>query len=177
MTTISASTYERRSELSTPTDLSPEDVQAVTEAINPLVADALALYVKTKNFHWHLSGRRFHDLHLLFDEQADAILESVDVLAERVRKIGGQTIRSISHISELQTITDDNDDYVSPNEMIRRLCDDNRHIAELQRKAHVACDRTGDVATTSILENLIDETERRTWFLFEITQSTDGVVT
>ena len=174
MSTTTAGTRESHSELSPPTDLSPEDVQAVTEAINPLVADAFALYVKTKNFHWHLSGRRFRDLHLLFDEQAEGLFESVDVLAERVRKIGGQTIRSISQISELQTIRDDNDDFVAPHEMVRRLCDDNRHLTEVQRKAHERCTQTGDVATTSILEDLIDETERRTWFLFEMSRSTDG---
>ena len=156
--------------LSTSTDLSSEAVAAVTEAVNPLVADAFALYLKTKNFHWHLSGPRFRDLHLLFDEHAEAIFASIDVLAERVRKIGGTTIRSISHVSELQTIADDNDDYVSADEMVQRLCDDNRHMAESLRKAHGACDDAGDVATTSILEVLIDETERRTWFLFEISQ-------
>jgi starvation-inducible DNA-binding protein len=143
------------------------------EAVNPLVADAFALYLKTKNFHWHLSGPRFRDLHLLFDEQAEAIFASIDVLAERVRKVGGTTIRSVSHVSELQTIPDDNDDYVSATEMVQRLCEDNRGMAESMRKAHEACEETGDVATTSILEVLIDETERRTWFLFEISQDED----
>src|SRR5919107_3990888 len=118
-------------QLATPTDLSSEDVQKVTEAINPLVADAFALYVKTKNFHWHLSGARFRDLHLLFDEQAEAIFASIDVLAERVRRVGGTTIRSISHVHQLQTIEDDNEDFVGPDEMICRLMEDNRHLAQM----------------------------------------------
>ena len=160
-------------QLATPTDLSSEDDQKVTEAINPLVADAFALYVKTKNFHWHLSGARFRDLHLLFDEHADAIFEAIDLLAERVRRVGGTTIRSISHISGLQTISDDNDEFVSPDAMIRRLMEDNRHYVELLRKAHAVCDAAGDVATTSFLEGIIDETERRVWFLYEILQDTD----
>src|SRR5919112_3612325 len=123
-------------QLATPTDLSSEDVQKVTEAINPLVADAFALYVKTKNFHWHLSGARFRDLHLLFDEHADAIFEAIDLLAERVRRIGGATIPSISHISGVQTISDDKHQFGSPAAMIRRLMEDNRHYVELQRRAH-----------------------------------------
>ncbi len=160
-------------ELATVTDLPAKDVRTVTAAINPLVADALALYVKTKNFHWHLSGARFRDLHLLFDEQAEALYDSIDPLAERVRKIGGTTIRSISHISTLQTIKDDDDAFVAPDEMVRRLMEDNKAIAASMRAAHTACDGTGDVATTSLLEELIDATERRTWFLFEILQDTD----
>src|ERR687886_1121103 len=110
--------------LATPTDLTPQDVQAVTEAVNPLIGDAFALYVKTKNYHWHLAGSHFRDYHLLFDEQADALFASVDVLAERVRRIGGTTIRSISHISQLQTIADDNDDLVAPPDMVQRLLQD-----------------------------------------------------
>jgi starvation-inducible DNA-binding protein len=159
--------------LATPTDLSSEGVQKITEAVNPVVADAFALYVKTKNFHWHLSGARFRDLHLLFDEHADAIFESIDLLAERVRRVGGTTIRSISHISQLQTVSDDNDEFVPPDPMIRRLTEDNRHYAELQRKAHAVCDTAGDVATASSLEDIIDQTERRVWFLYEILQDTD----
>jgi len=160
-------------ELATATDLPAKDVRTVTEAVNPLVADALALYVKTKNFHWHLSGARFRDLHLLFDEQAEAIYDSIDPLAERVRKIGGTTIRSISHIATLQTIKDDDEAFVRPDEMVRRLMEDNKAMAASMREAHTACDETDDVATTSLLEDLIDETERRTWFLFEVLQDTD----
>src|SRR5947199_6892497 len=120
-------------QLATVTDLTSQEAQAVTEAVNPLIADAFALYVKTKNFHWHLAGAHFRDYHLLFDEQAEAILESIDILAERVRRIGGTTLRSISHISQLQTIEDDNDAFVPAAEMIQRLLADNRHIAQQQR--------------------------------------------
>ncbi|MBF6593467.1 MAG: DNA starvation/stationary phase protection protein [Thermaceae bacterium] len=156
--------------LSTPTDLEPQEVQAIVEAINPLVADAFALYLKTKNFHWHLSGSHFRDLHLLFDEQADQILDSVDVLAERVRRLGGTTLRSISHVSQLQTLEDDNDELVEPLEMVRRLMEDNRQMAQAQRAAHQVCDENRDVATASELEVILDQTERRTWFLFEVIQ-------
>src|SRR3989441_4817340 len=118
-------------QLATPTDLKPEEVRAVTETVNRLIADAFALYVKTKNFHWHLAGSHFRDYHLLFDEQADAIFGSIDILAERVRRIGGTTIRGISHIGQLQTIEDDNDDFVPAGEMVRRLMQDNAHMAEM----------------------------------------------
>lgn len=153
--------------LATPTDLKPQEVAAIAEAVNPLIADALALYVKTKNFHWHLSGIHFRDLHLLFDEQAEQVLESVDVLAERLRKLGATTLHSIGHIGQLQTIKDDNDEFVEPVEMVRRLMEDNRHMAAAMRAAHEVCDDNRDVATASELEVLIDQTERRTWFLFE----------
>jgi starvation-inducible DNA-binding protein len=162
--------YLAPSQLATPTDLKPEEVQAVTEAVNPLIADAFALYIKTKNFHWHLSGSHFRDYHLLFDEQADVLFDSIDVMAERVRRVGGTTIRSISHISQLQTIQDDNSDYVPAGEMARRLMEDNKHLAETQRAAHEVCVRNHDFATAAILEVLIGQTERRTWYLFEIVQ-------
>src|SRR5256885_17244866 len=122
-------------QLRTPTDLKPEDVRAIADAVNPLIADAFALYVKTKNFHWHLAGPRFRDYHLLFDEQAGAILESIDALAERVRKLGGTTVRSIGHIGRLPTIEDDDDEFVPTSEMIQRLLADNRRIADQQRRA------------------------------------------
>src|SRR5512146_1273053 len=121
-------TYPAPKQLATTTDLTSQEVRAITEALNPLVADAFALYVKTKNFHWHLSGSHFRDYHLLFDEHAEAIFGSIDTLAERVRRIGGTTIRSISHISQLQTISDDNDEFVSAGEMAQRLLADNRHM-------------------------------------------------
>jgi starvation-inducible DNA-binding protein len=156
--------------LATPTDLSPEAVRAVADAVNPLVADALALYVKTKNFHWHIAGPHFRDYHKLFDEQAEVILESVDILAERVRKIGGTTIRSIGHIGRLQTIPDDDDDFVPTDEMIKRLLDDNRRTAEHQRAAIEVCDEHDDTPTGNILQEMLDQTERRIWFLFEISQ-------
>jgi starvation-inducible DNA-binding protein len=173
MSETSVRSFPPPEQLSTPTDLLSEDVRKVTEAVNPLLADAFALYVKTKNYHWHLSGARFRELHLLFDEQAEEILAFTDPLAERIRKIGGTTIRSISHIGELQTISDDNEDFVGPDEMIRRLMEDNRHYAEQQRKAHEACEEAGDVATTSLLEEVIDATEKRIWFLYEYLQDTD----
>jgi starvation-inducible DNA-binding protein len=161
-------------QLATPTDLKPEEVRAVTEAVNPLIADSFALYVKTKNFHWHLVGSHFRDYHLLFDEQAEAIFESVDTMAERVRRVGGTTIRSISHISQLQTIADDNDELVSPGEMVKRLMVDNRHMAGNLRSAIAVCDKSRDSATSNVLQTILDETERRTWFLFEITQGLDN---
>lgn len=156
--------------LATVTDLGADNVVAIAEAVNPLIADALALYVKTKNFHWHLSGPRFRDYHLLFDEHADSILESVDMLAERVRKIGGTTLRSIGHIGRLQRIPDDNDDYVPASEMVRRLLNDNRQMAERQRAAVELCESRGDSPTSNILQDILDQTERRIWFLFELTQ-------
>jgi starvation-inducible DNA-binding protein len=162
--------YPAAKPLATPTDLTPQEVQAVTEALNPLVADAFALYVKTKNFHWHLAGSHFRDYHLLFDEHADQIFNSIDTLAERVRRVGGTTIRSIGHISTLQTIEDDNEDFVPASEMVRRLMQDNEHLARMQRAAHEVCERSHDVATTSQLETIIDETERRTWFFYEVYQ-------
>jgi starvation-inducible DNA-binding protein len=156
--------------LATPTDLSPEAVRAVSEAVNPLVADALALYVKTKNFHWHLAGPHFRDYHKLFDEHAEVILESVDILAERVRKLGGTTIRSIGHIGRLKTIADDDDEFVPTDEMIKRLLEDNRRTAEHQRAAIEVCEEHEDSPTGNILQEILDQTERRIWFLFEISQ-------
>jgi starvation-inducible DNA-binding protein len=156
--------------LETPSDLTKQETRAVTEAVNPLIADALALYVKTKNFHWHLYGPHFRDYHLLLDEQADAILDSVDIMAERVRRIGGTTIKSIGHISKLQTIEDDDDDLVPPEKMVERLLHDNGHIAEMIRGAIVICDRNRDSATSNQLQDILDKTERRKWFLFEILQ-------
>ncbi|MFI5342960.1 MAG: Dps family protein [Chlamydiales bacterium] len=155
------------SQLATPNTLGTEAASAIAISINPLVADAFALYVKTKNFHWHLSGQHFRDYHLLFDEQAAQILEIIDTLAERVRKLGGITIHSISHISQLQHIKDDNQDYVAPKEMIQSLLNDNKSFAQRMRDAHKVCSGFGDVATTSVLEVFIDEAERRAWFLFE----------
>ena len=151
----------------TPTDLKAEGAKAITAALNPLIATAFALYVKTKNFHWHLSGSHFREYHLMLDEQADDIFESIDVIAERVRRIGGTTIRSISHIASLQQIADDNDEFVSPPQMIRRLQEDNKNYTAQLRAAHQVCDDNKDVASTSFLEVIIDQTERRTWFLYE----------
>ena len=159
--------------LTVPTDLSTANVQAVTEAINGVIADAFALYLKTKNFHWHLSGIHFRDFHLLFDEHAEQILESIDPLAERIRKIGGTTLRSISHVSKLQSISDDNDALVPPHEMIARLLADNRHLATNQRAALELCEQERDHPTSNLLEDVLDGTERRIWFLFEISRDFD----
>ncbi|WP_315724708.1 MULTISPECIES: DNA starvation/stationary phase protection protein [unclassified Bradyrhizobium] len=162
-----AKTDKTAPELDTPTDLSPDAVNKISTALNTLLADAFALYLKTKNFHWHVSGRHFHDYHEMLDEQSDAIFATTDQLAERVRKLGGTTIKSISQISKLQTIKDNNEEYVPPGEMLRELMEDNKHIAASMRKAHEVCDDNDDPATAGLLENFIDETERRTWFLFE----------
>ncbi len=164
--------YPAPKELATPTDLKPEEVRAVVEALNPLIADAFALYTKTKNFHWHIASSHFRDYHLLLDEQAESILDSIDPLAERVRRIGGTTIRSITHIHQLQTIQDDNNEYVPPDKMIQELIKDNRHIAEQQRAAIEICDKNRDTPTGNALQEILDQTEKRIWFLYEI--STGG---
>lgn len=161
-------------ELDTPTDLSQEAVDKISAAINPLVADSFALYLKTKNFHWHVSGRHFRDYHLLLDEQADVIFAGIDELAERVRKIGGTTLRSIGHVAKLQTVEDNDEAYVPPREMLRELMNDNKSFTVSLRKAHEVADKYDDSATTSILENFIDATERRTWFLFEASRQEGG---
>jgi starvation-inducible DNA-binding protein len=161
-------------QLATTTDLTAEEVRAVVEAINPLVANVFALYVKTKNFHWHLAGSHFRDYHLLLDEHADEIFEAIDLLAERVRRIGGTTIRSISHIGQLQTIDDDNEEFIPPGEMMRRLFHDNLHMAQMQRTAIEVCDKNRDSATSNLLQTILDQTERRKWFLFEIVQGVDN---
>lgn len=154
--------------LATPNDLKESGRATIANVLNPLVADAFALYVKAKNFHWHMSGSHFRDYHLLLDEQADQIFAMVDVLAERVRKLGFKTIHSISEISKLQNIKDDNDAFVTPKDMMKRLLKDNKDFTDRMRKAHEICDKYDDVATASLLENFIDETERRVWFLFEV---------
>ena len=154
-------------ELDTPTDLPPQAVNEISQALNVLLADAFALYLKTKNFHWHVSGRHFHDYHLMLDEQSDAIMATTDQLAERVRKLGGLTLRSIGQIGKLQTIKDNNEEYVPPREMLRELMQDNKNVATAMRNAHKLCDGHDDTGTASLLETFIDETERRTWFLFE----------
>jgi starvation-inducible DNA-binding protein len=154
-------------ELGTPTDLSTQAVSAVTNALNPLVADAFALYLKTKNFHWHVSGPHFRDYHLLLDDQGDQIFAMTDVLAERVRSIGGTTLRSIGQIARLQRIKDNEEEFVPPLAMLRELMEDNKALTANMRAAHEVASESNDSATTSILENFIDETEKRTWFLFE----------
>jgi starvation-inducible DNA-binding protein len=164
--------YPAPKQLATPTDLKPEEVRAVVEAVNPLIADAFALFTKTKNFHWHVASSHYRDYHLLLDEQAASILESVDPLAERVRRIGGTTIRSVTHIAQLQTIVDDNNDFVPAEKMIQELIRDNRHIAERQRAAIRICEENRDSPTSNLLQDILDQTERRIWFLYEV--STGG---
>jgi starvation-inducible DNA-binding protein len=161
-------------DLDTPTDLSPEAFAKISKTLNVLLADAFALYLKTKNFHWHVSGRHFRDYHLLLDEQSDQIFAATDELAERVRKVGGTTVRSIGQIAKLQTIKDNNEDYVPPREMLCELMNDNKHVAAAMRKAHKVVDDLEDAATAGLLENFIDETERRTWFLFEASRQEGG---
>jgi starvation-inducible DNA-binding protein len=153
--------------LATPTDIASNSAMTVADALNGILADSFALYLKTKNFHWHVSGPHFRDYHLMLDEQSDAIFATTDQLAERVRKIGGSTLKSISQVSKLQTIKDNNEDYVPPREMLRELMEDNKHVASAMRKAHKLADDHEDSGTAGLLETFIDETERRTWFLFE----------
>lgn len=164
----------RESPLLTPTDLKPKATRDIAGAMNAILADVFALYLKTKNFHWHMSGPHFRDYHLLLDEQADQIYGMTDPIAERVRKLGGLTIRSIGHIGRLQRVLDNDAEYVEPSDMLAELRDDNKAMAERLREAHDVCDKHGDVATTSLIEIWIDETERRTWFLFEASRAGDA---
>ena len=157
--------------LDTPTDLSEEAVRELSAKLNAILADAFALYVKTKNFHWHVSGPHFRDYHLLLDEQGEQIFASTDEIAERVRKIGGTTLRSIGHIGELQTIKDNNADFVPAHEMLRELMNDNKFVAASMREAHELADKHEDAATAGLLETFIDAAERRTWFLFEASRT------
>jgi len=155
----------------TPTDLSGDAVEEISSNLRRLLADVFALYVKTKNFHWHMSGQHFRDYHLLLDEQSTQIFAMTDEIAERARKIGGTTIRSISNISRNQRLKDNNEESVSPNEMIGELCDGNQQLTRNLRATHEICDRHNDVATASLIETWIDETERRAWFLSEIARA------
>jgi starvation-inducible DNA-binding protein len=153
--------------LATPTDLASAATRDISGAMNAVLADVFALYLKTKNFHWHLSGPHFRDYHLMFDEQASQIFAMTDPIAERVRKIGALTIKSIGHISKLQRIADNEADYVEPEDMLAELCEDNKTFAARLREVHNVCGEHRDFATASLIEIWIDETERRTWFLFE----------
>jgi starvation-inducible DNA-binding protein len=157
----------RRASLATPTDLKSNAVKDIAGALTTVLADMFALYVKTKNFHWHISGRHFRDYHLLLDEQAAQIFATTDDIAERVRKIGGTTLRSIGHIGRLQRVLDNDADFVTPLDMLAELRDDNRQLVANLREVHGLCDEHGDVASASLIETWIDEAERRTWFLFE----------
>ena len=163
----------RNAPLATPTDLSTEAVRDISGALNALLADMFALYLKCKNFHWHISGPHFRDYHLLLDEQADQIFATTDPIAERVRKIGGTTLRSVGQIAQLQRLLDNDSTYVTPSDMLAELREDNKQLAKEMRRTHALCDEYGDVATASLLEVWIDEAERRTWFLFEASRSVE----
>jgi starvation-inducible DNA-binding protein len=159
----------KKAALKTPSDLS-NVARDIAGALNACLADTFALYLKTKNFHWHMSGPHFRDYHLLCDEQAAQLLAATDDMAERVRKIGGTTIRSIGHIARLQRVLDNDADFVTPEDMLAELRDDNKAMVERLREAHGLCDEANDVATAGMIENWVDEAERRAWFLFEATR-------
>jgi starvation-inducible DNA-binding protein len=163
----------RDAPLITPTDLGAQASKDIAGAMNAILADVFALYLKTKNFHWHMSGPHFRDYHLLLDEQADHLYAMTDPIAERVRKIGGSTLRSIGHIGRIQRIKDNDADYVDPLDMLAELRDDNQALVARLREVHDMVDEHRDIATASLIENWIDETERRTWFLFESSRRAD----
>jgi starvation-inducible DNA-binding protein len=161
----------RMAPLETPSDLKANAVHDISAALTTLLADMFALYLKTKNFHWHVSGPHFRDYHLMLDEQAEQIFATTDDIAERVRKIGGTTLRSVGHIGRLQRVLDNDADFVTPLDMLAELRDDNRQLVASLRETHGVCDEHGDVASASLIENWIDEAERRTWFLYEATRT------
>jgi starvation-inducible DNA-binding protein len=171
---VKSAAKQRKAPLHTPTGLGSAATRDISGALNALLADMFALYVKTKNFHWHMSGPHFRDYHLLLDEQADQLFGTTDTIAERVRKIGGTTLRSIGHIGRLQRVLDNDADYVTPLDMLAELRDDNMQLAGRMRETHNVCEEHGDVATASLLEIWIDEAERRTWFLFEASRPGDA---
>jgi starvation-inducible DNA-binding protein len=160
--------------LATPTDLKPAATRDISGAMNAILADVFALYMKTKNFHWHMSGPHFRDYHLLLDEQADQLFAMTDAIAERVRKVGGTTLRSIGHIARTQRVLDNDAEYVEPEDMLAELREDNQTLAARLREAHGVCEDHNDIATASLIEVWIDETERRTWFLFEASRRGDS---
>src|SRR5246127_5523043 len=163
----------RKAPLVTPTDLGAKASLDIAGGMNAILADVFALYLKTKNFHWHMSGPHFRDYHLLLDEQADQIYAMTDPIAERVRKLGGTTLRSIGHIARLQRVLDNDAEFVTPLDMLAELREDNQRLAQRMRETHNVCEEHGDVATASLLEVWIDEAERRAWFLFETTRSAE----
>lgn len=164
-------TAKLQAPLATPTDLSADATKEVGATLNALLADVFALYLKTKNFHWHMSGPHFRDYHLLLDEHSEQLLAMTDDIAERVRKIGGTTLRSIGHIARLQRLTDNDATYVEPLDMLAELQEDNRTLLRHMRGTHDICDTHGDIASASLLENWVDQAERRIWFLFEMTRA------
>ena len=160
----------QRSPMATPSDLPGEATREISEGLNVLLADVFALYVKTKNFHWHVSGSHFRDYHLLLDEHADQVFAMADPIAERVRKLGGTTVRSIGQVSRLQRVLDNDAEYVDAQDMLSELRSDNTDLARRLREMHGVCDENRDIATASLIETWVDETERRAWFLFEATR-------
>ncbi|MEZ2410629.1 Dps family protein [Bosea sp. RCC_152_1] len=160
----------RTAALRTPTDLGAQATTDIAASLTGLLADMFALYLKTKNFHWHLSGPNFRDYHLMLDEQGDQIFATTDAIAERARKVGGATLRSIGHINRIQRLLDNDADYVTPQDMLAELADDNRRLTGFLRATHGVCESHNDVASTSLIEVWIDEAERRSWFLYEITR-------
>jgi starvation-inducible DNA-binding protein len=160
----------REAPLATPTDLTRAATKDIAGAMNAILADVFALYLKTKNFHWHMSGPHFRDYHLLLDEQGEQLFAMTDPIAERIRKSGGPTLKSIGHISRTQRVADNDADYVEPLDMLAELAEDNKTLAARLREAHNVCDEHRDIATASLIEVWIDETERRAWFLFETTR-------
>ncbi len=160
----------QKSPLNTPSDIAPKAVKDISGALNALLADVFALYIKTKNFHWHMSGQHFRDYHLLLDDHADQIFAMTDDIAERVRKIGGTTIRSIGQIARLKRVADNDAEYVTPQDMLSELHEDELALVLRLRAAHALCDDAGDIATASLIENWVDQTQRRAWFLFETTR-------
>jgi len=167
MTGVKDAKSRQAAALATPTGLGANATRDIAAAMNALLADLFALYVKTKNFHWHVSGSHFRDYHLLLDEQADQIFATTDPVAERVRKVGGLTLRSIGHIARLKRIADNDAEYVTPADMLAELREDNIELARHLRETHQVCEEHGDVASASLIEGWIDEAERRVWFLFE----------
>ena len=162
-----AAKARRAAPIATPTDLGAQATKELSGALNAILADVFAIYLKTKNFHWHMSGPHFRDYHLLLDDQGDQLYAMTDPIAERVRKVGGVTLRSIGHIAHLQRVSDNDAEFVTPLDMLAELHQDNKQLAASLRAAHDVCDEHRDIATASLIENWIDETERRTWFLFE----------
>ena len=164
----------RAAPLATPTDLTAAATKDIAGAMNAILADVFALYLKTKNFHWHMSGSHFRDYHLMLDEQSDELFAMTDPIAERIRKIGGSTLRSIGHIARTQRVLDNDAEYVEPSDMLAELRDDNKTLVANLREVHDLCDEHRDIASASLIEVWIDETERRTWFLFESTRRSDS---
>lgn len=171
MSTTAELITRQKAPLATPSDIEPKAVHDIAGALNALLADVFSLYLKTKNFHWHMSGPHFRDYHLLLDEHGDQIFAMTDDIAERVRKIGGTTIRSIGHIGRLQRIVDNDAEYVTPKDMLSELHENEKSLILSMKAVHTLCDDAGDVATASLLENWIDQAQRRSWFLFEATRS------